>query len=274
MPRLAPKADIIRALFARSGNQCAFPGCKQPLINDKNQFIGQVIHVETALPDGERYNPEQTDEDRRGYENLVLFCYPHHVETNDVSEYTVEKLKTFKREHEAKYEKSDFKIDEVALFKIMGEMESYWARIERLNTLEHSMAELALDINAKGSFFDIVNSCQENIGYLSKFHDNFHESDKKLQMDFDYLLGKKGIDPKVFNDIPYYENPFLYRNWELHNLGIPNRMQRLKIDLMHMEIKYLEEFLKTNSKDQQSRERLEHLKKAFAKLAQHATVFD
>jgi len=274
MPRLTPKADTIRALFARSGNQCAFPGCIQLLINDKNQLIGQVCHIEAAMPSGKRYNPKQTPEERGGYENLVLFCYPHHVETNDVSEYTVEKLKTFKREHEATFEKSDFKIDEVALFKIMAEMESYWARIERLNTLEHCMTELAFDINAKGSFFDIVNSCQKNIDYLLGFHNNFRESDEKLQRDFDNLLERKGINPKVFEDIPYYENPFQNRNWELHNLGIPNRMQRLKIDLMHMEIKYLEEFLKTNSKDKQARERLEHLKKTFAELAQHAMVVD
>ena len=177
MSRSAPKIEVIRALFARSGNQCAFPGCTQPLIDDKNQFIGQICHIEAALPDGERYNPNQTDEERRSYENLVLFCYPHHIETNDVSEYAAEKLKKFKREHEAKFEKSDFKIDEVALFRIMDEMESYWTRIERLNTLEHCTAELAFKINAKGSFLDIVNSCQGNIGYISSFHDTLRDSD-------------------------------------------------------------------------------------------------
>lgn len=51
-------------------------------------------------------------------------------------------------------------------------------------------------------------------------------------------------------------------------------IKRLKIDLMHMEIKYLEEFLKTNSKNQEARERLEYLKEAFAELAQHAIVVD
>ncbi len=274
MVRLTPKTDVIRALFARSGNQCAFPGCTQPLINDKNQFIGQVCHIEAATPGGERYNPGQTVEERRGYDNLVLFCYPHHIETNDVVTYTVEKLEIIKWEHEAVFEKADFKIDEVALLRIMVEMESYWALIERLNTLEHSMAELAVDINAKGSFSHIVKSCHENIGFLTDFHKAFHESDKNLEQDFRELLSKKGIDPKIFDDIPYYENPFQIRNWELHNLGIPNRMQRLNIDLMHMEIKYWEEFIKTNSKDKQARERLDQLKESFADLAQHATVTD
>lgn len=274
MPRLTPKTDVMRALFARSGNQCAFPGCTQPLINERNLFIAQMCHIEAALPDGERYNPDQTDEDRRGYDNIVLLCYPHHIETNDTSVYTTEKLRRIKFEHEAIFEKSDFKIDEAALFKIMTEMEIYWAKIERLNTLEHSLAERAFDIDAKASFLDIMRTCQENIDYLSSLHDSFRESDERLQVDFEHLLERKGIDPKLFCDIPYYENPFQNRNWGLHNLGIPNRMQRLKIDLMHMEIKYIEEFLKTNSKDKQAKERLEHLKVAFAKIAQHASVVD
>jgi len=271
--RLAPKTDDIRALFARSGNQCAFPGCTQPLINDKNQFIGQICHIEAAMPNGERYNPDHTDEERRAYNNLVLF-YPHHIETNDVLTFTVNKLKDIKVQHEAIFEKTDYKIDEAALFKIMEEMGSYWAKIERLNTLEHSMADLAFDINAQGSLSEIVKSCHENIAYITDFHKAFHESDERLEKDFNELLAKKGIDPKIFDDIPYYENPFQIRNWELHNLGIPNRMQRLNIDLMHMEIKYWEEYLKTNSKDKQARTRLDHLKGIFADLAQHATVID
>lgn len=236
--------------------------------------MGQVCHIEAALPGGERYNPGQTDEERRGYDNLFLLCYPHHIETNDVVVYTTEKLKRIKWEHEARFEKSDFKIDEAALFKIIADMDDYWARIDRLNTLEHSMAELAFKINAKGSFFDVARACQENIGYLQRFHETFREADERLEADFVDLLKRKGIDPALFSDIPYYENPLQNRNWELHNLGIPNRMQRLKIDLMHMEIKYLEEYLKTNSKDQEAIERLESLKKEFAELAQHAIVVD
>jgi hypothetical protein len=81
---LAPKLETIRALFARSGNQCAFPGCIHPLVNDKQKFIGQVCHIEAAMPEGERYNPEQNDEQRRSYENLLILCYQHHIETDEV----------------------------------------------------------------------------------------------------------------------------------------------------------------------------------------------
>lgn len=226
------------------------------------------------MPGGERYNPQQTDEERRSYDNLVLFCYPHHIETNDVEQYPVSKLREIKLEHEHKFEKTDFKIDESALFKLFVEMEEFWSRIERLNTLEHSMAELAVDINAKGSFSEIMRECRENVSYLQTLFDNLHSSDRELKADFASLLQKKGIQPSLFDDISYYENPFESRNWELHNLGVTNRMQQLYIDLMHIEIKYLEEYLKTNSKDREARKRLEHLKESFAKVAQHAAVVD
>lgn len=41
MARKEPKKEVLRALFAKTGNQCAFPGCKNKLINNKNKFIGQ-----------------------------------------------------------------------------------------------------------------------------------------------------------------------------------------------------------------------------------------
>lgn len=149
MARLAPKTDVLRALFARSGNQCAFPGCTQPLINDKNKFIAQVCHIEAASEDGERFNPDGNDEHRRSYENLLILCYPHHIETDDIEEYPVDRLLQIKREHEQLFLKSDFKIDESELTKLSYEMEKYWSDIERLNKFDHIFSDsgLAMDIN-------------------------------------------------------------------------------------------------------------------------------
>ena len=44
-----------------------------------------------------------TNEERRSYDNLMLMCHYHHVETDDVNEYPVEKMKKIKRDHESKY---------------------------------------------------------------------------------------------------------------------------------------------------------------------------
>ena len=62
MPRLSPRAEVLRALFARSGNRCAFPGCNAVLVNERNQFVANVCHIEAAEEGGERFNPLQSDE--------------------------------------------------------------------------------------------------------------------------------------------------------------------------------------------------------------------
>jgi hypothetical protein len=274
MTRLAPKLEVIRALFARSGNQCAFPGCAQTLVNHKNQLIGQVCHIEAATPGGERYNQRQTDEERRDYKNLLLLCYPHHVETNDVDEYPVERMINIKFDHESIFEKSDFKIDESELIKIVGEMNKYWEDIERLNSIDHSFEELAFKVNVKDSFFDVMESAREATVAIDDLLERLHQSDRQLLEDFNDLLSSKNIDPNLFLDVPYYRNAFEIRNWEDHNIATPNLLNRLRINLGHIEIKYLEEYLKNNSRDLLARDRLELVKITLAELAQSALHVD
>ncbi|RTR34934.1 hypothetical protein [Shewanella atlantica] len=276
MARLAPKTDVLRALFARSGNQCAFPGCTQPLINGKNKFVAQVCHIEAASEGGERYNPEGNDEHRRSYENLLVLCYPHHIETDDVDDYPVERLLEIKRDHEQLFLKSDFKLDEAELTKLSYEMEKYWSEVERLNKLDHVFADsgLAMDVNGDSSFFDVIESAYDAVGGIENLLESFHKSDESLKIDFEGLLLRKDISPELFHDVPYYENPFENRNWESHNLGTPNWLQRLRIDLAHIEVKYLEEYLKTHSEDLRAKAKFEEVKEVLQEYATTAMHVD
>ena len=274
MARFSPRLKILKALFARSGNQCAFPGCDQALFNHKNQFIGQLCHIEAAMPEGPRYNEGQTDEERRRYENLLLLCYPHHIETNDSDEYPVEKLRDIKQRHEATHEASRFQIKEAALLKLVKEMEKFWAYIERLNRVEHSMQELAFEINARGTFFDILGSIRDAIDSIEGSLDLLRARDEELPKAFRLILIKRNIAPSLFSDVPYYENPFENRNWEIHNLGTPNWLQRVRIDLVHLEVKYLEEYVLSHAQEAAAAERLERARAHLAELAQHAAHID
>lgn len=101
--RLQPTQAVLRELFLKSGNQCAFPGCCNLMVDEQGNFIGQVCHIEAAEVGGERFNPNMTNEERRAFDNLMLMCYEHHVVTNDVSKYTVAELKRMKKAHEDKF---------------------------------------------------------------------------------------------------------------------------------------------------------------------------
>ena len=256
MSRLSPKIDALKALFARSGNQCAFPGCTQPLMSKQNNFIAQVCHIEAANERGERYNPNSTDEKRRSYENLIILCYPHHVETNDVNEYPVERLRQIKYEHEQLFEKNDFKIDEAELVKLAFKMEEYWNQIERLNKVEHIYAELGLSMSVNGNdrFAKVMRSASDAL-------DNVESLVDTLRSD-------------VLNRLSKHPHSDAAYDLEILSIGLPNWLKRLQIDLVHIEVKYLEEYLKTNSKELVARSRFEELKKVLAEYAQSAIHID
>lgn len=104
--RLTPRPEILRELYLLSGNRCAMTGCKNVIIDDKGTVIGQVCHIEAAMPDGPRFNPNQTNEDRRALSNLVLICANHHLQIDSKkheANWPLEKVKKLKAEHEAQF---------------------------------------------------------------------------------------------------------------------------------------------------------------------------
>jgi hypothetical protein len=67
-------------------------------------LVGQIAHIEGALPDSARFNKKMSNEQRRGYDNLLLLCGTHHITIDrDVETWTVATLKDLKRKHEAIY---------------------------------------------------------------------------------------------------------------------------------------------------------------------------
>lgn len=273
MSRLGPRSDVLRALFARSGNRCAFPGCSASLINDRNQFIAQVCHIEAAEPGGERYNSNLTDEDRRGYANLLILCYPHHVETDDVTRYSVQTLREMKALHEQQFERIPFKIDESLLHKIAEEMDQYWSTVEELHK-NHIVPELAIEIDARATFVDLAKAAREASEDIQQLQRWLLKSEEALVPDVQELLLVLGLPADVLEQHPNHLRQFQLRNWEILNLGLTNTVWKLQALLVQMELKYLELFLQINPNDKIARLRLESLKVDFAKLATSAGYVD
>jgi tetratricopeptide (TPR) repeat protein len=143
--RLAPTRETVIALFARSGNKCAFPGCDQPLIDDENIFVGQICHIEGVK--GERFNPAQNNEDRRQYDNLILLCYPHHRKTDNEEKYPVKALHEIKAEHEKKVT-TPFNISESTVDLIIDEIKKDIKEIkEGVVGVSNIVSNSAIDIS-------------------------------------------------------------------------------------------------------------------------------
>ncbi len=117
MNRKGIKNQTIKRLFALSGNRCAFPDCKTNLVDKKGTVFAQICHIEADRPGGERYNPNQTIDERRSFENLILLCANHHIETNNVSEWDVAKLKELKNNHESQYLENHYHVPDLVVHK-------------------------------------------------------------------------------------------------------------------------------------------------------------
>lgn len=99
------KPTTEKLLFTLSGNQCAAPGCDRQLVaRDGMSIIGKICHIEAASPDGPRWNPDMTDDERRAFDNLVLLCDEcHTIVDNRANEakYPVALLRRWKHDHES-----------------------------------------------------------------------------------------------------------------------------------------------------------------------------
>jgi hypothetical protein len=66
--------------------------------------VCEVCHIKGEKPTAARYDTAQSDEQRHGFDNLILLCNVHHKVVDDDEEaYTVERLTRMKAEHEAKH---------------------------------------------------------------------------------------------------------------------------------------------------------------------------
>lgn len=100
------KPSTVRRLDTLSGNECAHPDCKKNLIaEDGISIISKICHIAAASKKGSRFEENMTDDERRGFNNLILLCDEHHVmidNRENESEYPTPLLKEWKSIHEKK----------------------------------------------------------------------------------------------------------------------------------------------------------------------------
>jgi hypothetical protein len=111
-----PSIATIKRLFAVSKNLCSFPNCTMMLVdNASGKVTGKICHIKARQPGGPRYDSNQTEKQRHGYNNLILMCPIHHdVIDSDIDSYTVERLQQLKAQHEELQEKGNEPSDEIA----------------------------------------------------------------------------------------------------------------------------------------------------------------
>lgn len=207
--------NTLRLLYAHSGNCCAYEGCHNPIFEDDGTLTGECCHIEAYSKDGPRYNEQQTDEERNGYDNLVLMCHRHHkIIDSHPEQYTVERLNIIKKTHENKYSAQHLEATDTMLRLLQKDSERYWASLQLMDKMDDSGFKMELGEND-------IDSLMENI----------KETYKCLQNNIDSIVESHDV---------------VCGNWETINLGFPNCMTKLKTRYNQLCVNLLEELVVYN----------------------------
>lgn len=265
----------IRALFSKTGNQCAFPGCVHPLVDDDNQFIAQVCHIEAAKEGGPRYNPSMTDEDRKSIKNLIVLCYRHHVNIdNDTDLYTVKCLQDMKHNHEVNFSGRPYVISDQAIDKIFKEQMFFEHEISRINEVWQREFDLAMKLNLSKDPSEHLNTILDNVSRIQTLLDELNEFLCNLPESIESFFGDLGYDLKDYRKVPYYENPFHNAFWEMMNTGVPNFLSFIQFHSKALEFHIEVQKLKEHPNDTSIRAKLDKLKSQIRELASTSAHVD
>ncbi len=105
---------VKRAMAARAGYVCSFPGCIQPTSGPSDESpsasvnVGEACHIKAAAsgPGARRIDPSMTSSERKSIDNGIWMCRNHaKLIDSDEARHTVEQLRKWRREAEARAEK-------------------------------------------------------------------------------------------------------------------------------------------------------------------------
>ena len=245
--RKAIPTRVWRLLYAHSGNRCAFPDCSAPIFEDSGLLTGECCHIEAYSPKGARYNASQTDEERNLAENLILLCSRHHkIIDGNPTEYTVAALLDMKAQHERQYSAQTLELNAQQLASLRTAQTEFWQRIDAIDHVEAIVPELKIVVDQSKSTEELLQNLDELLEHVDQLFGEFSASDNRLNEEIRDFLSKLGYNLAAYDVIPYYENPFVNRNWELHALATTNVMNHVKMVMYQLVIRLLEQLSTAN----------------------------
>ncbi|MCL6417648.1 hypothetical protein MIB92_18455 [Aestuariirhabdus sp. Z084] len=157
-----------RTMAERVAWRCSYPDCGRntvgPNSNDPTKRINNGIsaHIHAAAPNGPRYNPDMSQEERRAITNGIWMCRDHgNLIDADFTEYSADTLLKWKLAAEKKAAESlklpfnDGAFDETTLLQI-GSENILHARWNSINSKEWSFELVGSEIGNTDSFHEYV----------------------------------------------------------------------------------------------------------------------
>lgn len=179
------KEKDVKILWGRSGNRCAICKIELTTVGSKS-VLGEMAHIIADSPQGPRGKSHLTPEQRDEYDNLILLCPTHHTLIDKgEDEWTVEKLKLIKSQHEnwvsEQLNQNKISINSIDNSKFLEVQEKEWINYAG-NQLWVIVSLTPLNIYddiinpLNSELFKLINSLQlpQFSGYYSMIHCNLN----------------------------------------------------------------------------------------------------
>jgi hypothetical protein len=122
-----------------------------------------------------------SDEERRGYENLILLCYRHHVETNDIETFDVARMRKIKADHEAQFMDSSYEPADEDVTAVTREAERFWTEVRHKNIDESEFPDdIRMQIHVDANVISLCSKARERVVDLVDAHERLWNSADRL----------------------------------------------------------------------------------------------
>lgn len=236
--------EVMRLLYAHSGNRCAYPGCTNPIFEEDGQLTGECCHIKAYSPGGPRYDALQTDEERNGVDNLILMCSRHHtIVDKNVNEYTAEVLQEYKRNHEELYSADTLRLTAEQLQYLQMSSENFWKRIGEIDHENANWSDFKIMVDPDRSTEEILSEVERQLDWIDNTFEDLFEDDNTLAQRIREYLIQIGVDVTEYDrqlDTLPYTNPFFQPHFEIFAYGTHNTVNELKMHYLQLVVRALE----------------------------------
>lgn len=260
--------EVMRLLYAHSGNRCAYPNCHAPIFEEDGLLTAECCHIKAFSPGGPRYDVAQTDEERNSGDNLILLCTRHHrIVDADEQTYTVDLLREYKQKHEQQYSANVLKLTDEQLRYLQMSSETFWKRIEEIDHADINWMDFKIMVDVDRATSDLLNDLERLLHGIEENFDELEEFDNSLAEKIREYLVSIGIDTAEYDKYTEYPNvnPFDNPHWEMFAYGTHNRMSELWMLYLQLVVRALERISIAERKEhallQQYRDRLAEFQK-------------
>lgn len=152
---------------------------------------------------------------------------------------------------------------------------AYWEKLDLIYKLRDPNArDVVPAFDASKSDLELIISLEKNIKSLNNFFEMINCSYDRLDSDLKDFLKSQNFDVKKLEDVPYYENPFFNRDWELRNLGFHNIVLYLKGNILQLKVKNLERAVLNNPSSEKIKNELKKEKIKLSKFYENTYTAD